>query len=44
MNPLIDALGEDYFLGKPLDNFTDGDTILGIHLRKGPVRIILMRW
>ena len=30
MNPLIDALGEDYFLGKPLDNFTDGDTILGI--------------
>ncbi|MCQ4833229.1 extracellular solute-binding protein, partial [Hungatella sp. SL.1.14] len=30
MNPLIDALGEDYFLEKPLDNFTDGDTILGI--------------
>lgn len=30
MNPLIDALGEDYFLGKPLENFTDGDTVLGI--------------
>ena len=30
MNPLIDALEEDYFLGKPLDNFTDGDTVLGI--------------
>ena len=30
MNPLIDALGKDYFLGKPLENFTDGDTVLGI--------------
>ena len=28
MNPLIDALGEDYFLGKPLENFTDGDSLL----------------
>ncbi|MDO5350745.1 MAG: sugar ABC transporter substrate-binding protein [Lachnospiraceae bacterium] len=30
MNPLINALGEDYFLKKPLENFSDGDTILGI--------------
>lgn len=30
MNPLIDALGEDYFLKKPLENFTYEDVILGI--------------
>lgn len=30
MNPLVEALGEGYFLEKPLANFTDGDTVLGI--------------
>lgn len=30
MNPLIQALGKDYFLSKPLENFTMGDTVLAV--------------
>ena len=38
MNPLIDALGEDYFLEKPLDNFNGW----GYNSWAYPITFILM--